>query len=291
MQKPSIAIVGAGKVGTALAVLLKSKGYPVVGIASRTIESARLAAVRVLTDVAEKPEDITRKAEVVFITTPDRVIAEVDRAIMLNDGYKPGTIVAHTSGSQPASILESASLAGAYTVSIHPLQSFADVQCAIHNIPGSYIALDGDPEAMPVAEMLVNDLEGKKFIIAAKDKPLYHAAACIASNYLVSLLYFCTGLYEKFGLTRQQALEALYPLIQGTLNNTAQIGPVKALTGPISRGDTPTVESHLKAFAECDIMENELYRKLGIYTVEVALEKGSINMDQAEELKRVLNNR
>ncbi|ACV61192.1 NADP oxidoreductase coenzyme F420-dependent [Desulfofarcimen acetoxidans DSM 771] len=289
MQKPSIAIVGAGKVGTALAVLLKSKGYPVVGIASRTNQSARLAAARVLTDVAEKPEDIASKAEVVFITTPDRVIAEVDREIMQNGGYRPGTIVVHTSGSQPASILKSASGAGAYVVSIHPLQSFADVQVAIHNIPGSYIALDGDSEAMPVAEMIVSDLEGKKFIIAAKDKPLYHAAACIASNYLVSLLHFCTGLYEKFGLTRQQALEALYPLIQGTLNNTTQVGPVRALTGPISRGDTPTVESHLKAFTGCNALENDLYRKLGLYTVKVALEKGTINDEQAFELNQLLD--
>ncbi|WP_066634353.1 Rossmann-like and DUF2520 domain-containing protein [Desulfolucanica intricata] len=288
MEKPSVAIVGAGKVGTALAVLLKENGYPIIGISSRSPASAKAAAEKVDSEVVICPEEITRKAGLVFITTPDREIGNVDGVIGRNGGYKPGQVVAHTSGSEPAEILVSARKAGAAVVSIHPLQSFADVRMAIHNLPGSYFALEGDREAMSLAEKIVMDLRGKKFTISKKDKVLYHAAACIASNYLVSLMHFSTGLYERFGLSRQQAFEALYPLIQGTLNNIGQVGTINALTGPISRGDAPTVAKHLINFAKCEPLEKDLYRLLGQYTVKIALEKGSINKLQASELYRYL---
>lgn len=287
MDKPRIAVVGAGKVGSALALLLGGQGYPVAGIASRSISSAMWAAEQLGVPASDRPEEITPGADVVFITTPDRVIAQVTAEIHERGGFKPGQVVFHTSGAHSAGEVGAARQAGALTASLHPLQSFANVKMAMENLPGSYFALEGDASALPFAERIVKDLGGKSFLIEAQDKSLYHAAACIASNYLVSLMHLATGLYGRFGLSREEAFEALYPLVKGTVNNIEQVGPALALTGPVARGDGSTLQGHLEALKAIDGLELELYRKLGLYTVGVALEKGSINVEQGEIIKQI----
>lgn len=287
MSKPAVAVIGAGKVGSALAVLLQKKGYPMAGVASRTFGAAQRLAAILGCPAYEKAYELTRQAGLVFITTPDREIAGVAAAISRQGGFGPGQIVAHASGAHAASELRGAKETGARVVSIHPLQSFADVEGAMNNLPGSYFALQGDEEAISLARQVVSDLEGKAFIIEADDKALYHAAACIASNYLVSLMHLASGLYGQFGLSREEAFAALYPLVQGTLNNIKRVGPTQALTGPVSRGDATTVKDHLPALARAGGTELNLYRDLGLYTIQVALDKGSIDHKQALQLRKV----
>ncbi|GBF32053.1 ketopantoate reductase PanG [Desulfocucumis palustris] len=288
MTKPSIAIIGAGKVGCALGLLLHDRGYKIAAVASRRIESARELADRTGATARVRPEEAAGEADLVFITTPDREIPHISEIIAERGGFRAGQIVAHTSGAHPSDELIGVKEAGAFPVSIHPLQSFADVTTAMENLPGSYFALEGDSRAMPVAERIVADLEGRAFNINARDKALYHAAACIASNYLVSLMHFSTGLYNQFGLSREEAFEALFPLIQGTINNIAKVGPVQALTGPVSRGDVPTIAGHLPALAAVGREEEQLYRLLGRYTARVAREKGSIDDQQAYRINQTL---
>lgn len=288
MHKPSLAIVGAGKVGSALALLLKSRGYKVMSVASKSLLSAERLAASTGAKICTNPAQAAREAELVFITTPDREIAGVSEEIARQGGYRPGQVVAHTSGAHASGELVGVREAGALALSLHPLQSFADITTAMENLPGSYFALEGDEEALPVAKMVVSDLGGKAFNIRAQDKALYHAAACIASNYLVSLMHLCTGLYGKFGLGRDEAFRALLPLVQGTINNIGTVGPVEALTGPIARGDVNTVAGHLPALSSAGQLEDQLYRLLGLYTVGVAREKGSIDQTQAGELSGIL---
>jgi len=288
MTKPTMAIIGTGKVGSALGILLQQKGYTVAAVASLNQESAEQLASQLNCPVLSNQETAAR-AELIFITTPDRSIAPVAAEIAGAGVLRPGQVVAHTSGAHPAAELKGVRETGALAVSIHPLQSFAEVKSAMENLPGSYFALEGDERALPLAQQVVEDLEGKWFTISAADKPIYHAAACIASNYLVSLMHFATGLYAKFGLGPREAFEALYPLVQGTVANITKVGPTQALTGPVARGDVPTIAGHLKAFEEMDLQLQDLYCMLGQYTIKVALEKGSINAQQGEELKQVLN--
>lgn len=288
MSKPKIAVVGAGKVGCALALLLNRQGYPVAGVASRSLDSASRVAGELKVPATVNPEEVTSGADVVFITTPDRVIADVADEITKRGGFRPGQVVFHTSGAHSADEVGSARRSGALAASLHPLQSFADIKMAMENLPGSYFALEGDREALPLAEQIVKDLGGKSFAIAAEDKPLYHAAACIASNYLVSLMHFATGLYSRFGLTREEAFDALFPLVKGTIKNISQVGPSQALTGPVARGDGSTLEGHLKVLKDVGEQELDLYSRLGLYTVRVALEKGSINAEQAKNLDDIL---
>ena len=287
INKQAIAIIGAGKVGSALALLLNKQGYDIVGIAIGKNPADKRLADDLRVAVTRRPEEITVKADVVFITTPDRLIVPVTEEIRTKGGFREGHIVLHTSGSQPAEDLRAAGEAGAFVASMHPLQSFANVNMAIENLPGSYYALEGDESALQTAERIVADLNGRCFAIDGRDKPLYHAAACIASNYLVSLIHLATGFYQRFGLSRQEAFKALLPLINGTINNLAQLTPAEALTGPIARGDSETVARHLAALAELGETERELYRVMARYTIMVALEKGSINREQASILEDV----
>ncbi|MGI6492704.1 MAG: DUF2520 domain-containing protein [Peptococcaceae bacterium] len=288
MDKPIIAIVGAGKVGSALALLLAEKGYRVSGIASKSISSALRVAEQIGVAATDQPETITPEADIVFLTTPDRVIAQVASEIDAKGGFKPGQVVFHTSGAHAAGEVGIARRSGALAASLHPLQSFADVQMAMKNLPGSYFALEGDPGAMPLAEAIVRDLDGRSFMIEARDKALYHAAACIASNYLVALMHLATGLYSRFGLSREEAFKALSPLVRGTVHNIEQVGPTAALTGPIARGDGTTVEGHLAALKDVGELPLELYRKLGLYTVGLALDRGSISIEQSQILEQML---
>jgi len=291
LSKPGIAVVGAGKVGSALALLLSRRGYPVAGVASRSISSAGRVAEELKVPATTRPEEITNGADVVFITTPDREIARVAGEITERGGFRPDQIVFHTSGAHPADEVGAVRRAGALAASLHPLQSFADVKMAMESLPGSYFALEGDAGALPLAEQIVKDLGGKSFFIDGRDKPLYHAAACIASNYLVSLIHFATGLYGRFGLSREEAFGALFPLIRGTIKNISRVGPAPALTGPVARGDSPTLEGHLEALKEVGDQELELYRKLGLYTVKVALEKGSISPARGEAMEEIFKER
>ncbi len=286
MTKSSIVIIGAGKVGSALGILLQQKGYAVAAVASRTKESAEQLANRLNCPVLSNQEAAAR-AELIFITTPDRSIAPVAAEIAKAGSLRQGQVVAHTSGAHPAAELRGVRESGALAVSIHPLQSFAEVRAAMENLPGSYFALEGDESALPLARQVVEDLDGRWFTISAADKPIYHAAACIASNYLVSLMHFATGLYAKFGLGPQEAFEALYPLVQGTVANITKVGPTRALTGPVARGDSPTIAGHMKTLQELDPQLQELYSILGQYTIKVAMEKGDINTQQSEELNKI----
>ncbi len=287
MAKPSVAIVGAGKVGSALAVALNNAGYPIVGVASRTLRSAQKLGQRLNVRYSEKASEVTA-ADIIFITTPDREITAAAQSIAADGGYRSGQIVAHTSGSLPATAVEVAQKFGAKVASFHPLQSFADVKTAISNLPGSYFALEGEAEALAVLHVVVQDLKGTAFTIKKEDKPLYHAAAVVASNYLTATVYLATSMLKELGLENKQAVEALLPLIQGTINNIKKAGPIKALTGPIERGDGITLNKHLQALREINPIYKKTYQMLGRLTIEIAVSKGSIDKKTSAELIKIL---
>lgn len=277
-----VSIIGAGRVGSALALRLKEKGYPVTAVASRSASSAERLGARVGARVCAAAE-AAREGELIFLTTPDGVIGMVAAEIACGGGIRRGQYVAHVSGAHPAAILKPAEEAGATVFSLHPLQSFATPELALERLPGSYFTFEGDREAFPLARRLVDDLGGSLFQIEAAAKPLYHAAACVASNYLVTLLDLVLVLAEQAGLPRADILPAFLPLIQGTINNVSEVGPVAALTGPVARGDSGTIRRHALAMGK---EEWGLYRLLGLYTVNIAREKG-LSPEAVEELQKI----
>jgi predicted short-subunit dehydrogenase-like oxidoreductase (DUF2520 family) len=289
MQKRKIAIVGAGVVGTALAYLLKEKGYPIVGLASRGEESLK-KAIALVGEVRTtmRPVEITQEADIVFITTSDRAIQEVCEGIATQEGFREGQIVVHTSGSLPSTILMSAHDKGALIAACHPLQSFADAQAGVRLIPSSIFNLEGDPEAIPILEELVQALGGKPLTINTQQKPIYHAAAVVACNFLVTLVYLSYQLFETIGITPDDAAQALLPLIKGTVNNIEHLGPVKALTGPIARGDVGVIKGHLEAMKQLDPRFTDIYRTISRLTVEIGIKKGTLSPERGEEILQMV---
>jgi len=286
MQVNKIAIVGAGVVGTALASLLKEKGYTLCGMASKGEESLKKAAAIVGGEVrtTTAPEEITPEADLVFITTSDSAIQEVCDAIAGKGGFHPGQIVVHTSGALPSTILASAQEKGALIASVHPLQSFADAKEAVKILPSSIFNVEGDPAAIPILTELVQKLGGKPLAIDTREKPLYHAAAVVACNFFVTLVYLSYRLFEAIDISEDDAAQALLPLIKGTVNNIERLGPVQALTGPIARGDAGVVKGHLEAFKMVDPRYTDIYCAISRLTVEVGVKKGTLSQEGAQEI-------
>lgn len=284
----TMAVVGAGRVGSALAVLLSRAGCKIVGVSSRTLESAVKLAQQVGAPAATVAAAISA-AELVLITTPDRCIESVVNQAAANGAFKPGQIVLHTCGSQSANVLRAAKHSGAFTGCMHPLQTFADTEIAIANLPGSFFALSGDAPAIAIAQQIVTELKGQSCIIADEQRPLYHAAACVASNYAVALIHCATQICARIGLTEGQAIKSLLPLIAGTLRNVQAVGTIKALTGPISRGDGITVANHLAAMKDADAASVRLYTALGKYTLNIAEQARTLDSKQVAELKKILS--
>jgi predicted short-subunit dehydrogenase-like oxidoreductase (DUF2520 family) len=177
---------------------------------------------------------------------------------------------------------------GAQVGAFHPLQTFANVKQAIDNIPGSTFAIEAEEPLLTTLREMATTLEGDWIELKASDKVLYHAAAVIACNYMVTLIKLATDLWQTFNIPTPQATKALMPLLQGTLNNIDNVGIPQCLTGPIARGDTGTIKKHLEALQKSAPTLLSTYRELGLQTIPVALAKGRINQQQSEELKTIL---
>jgi predicted short-subunit dehydrogenase-like oxidoreductase (DUF2520 family) len=170
---------------------------------------------------------------------------------------------------------------------LHPLQSFASVDQAVSLMPGSFCTIEGDEDALPAVRGVVEDLGGILLEITAEKKTLYHAAAVAASNYLVTLIHLALELDRAAGLDGDRSLNALLPLIKGTLDNIDKKGIPDALTGPIARGDVATVSAHLKAMKKDAPGLLPLYQCLGLYTIGLARAKGTIDQNMADELTAI----
>lgn len=283
-----IAVVGAGNVGTTLAVLLQTAGHTITGIASRTDSSAARVGARLDVPYGTDPLPFTREADFVFLTTPDRAIADVCATIAAAEGFAAGAIVAHTSGAHSSSLLSSARSAGAWTLSFHPLQSFASPEAGIKNLPGSFVTIEGDEVALPAARQILVDLSCQPLVIPTEGKVLYHAAACMVCNYFATLVDLGLQMLEVAGVKREEGLPAIQPLIDCTLQNIMRTGPTQALTGPIARGDFGTVQAHLEQTARQIPSVTPLYKALGLATVAVARAKGTLGSAEQEELLKIL---
>jgi predicted short-subunit dehydrogenase-like oxidoreductase (DUF2520 family) len=280
-----IGFIGAGTVGTALATLLSSKGYPVTGVSSRSLASAENLAKAVAgCRVFNSNQGVADSTELSFITTPDDTIAKVASQVQWHQGQS----VVHCSGADSTDILEPARKSGARVGSFHPLQTFAGVKQAIENIPGSTFALEAEEPLLGTLRDMAAAIGGHWIELKASDKVAYHAAAVFACNYLVTLVKLATDLWQTFSIPPDQATKALLPLIHGTLHNIETIGIPQCLTGPIARGDTGTIKKHLEALQEKTPSLLATYEELGLQTIPIALAKGRINEQQARELESAL---
>jgi predicted short-subunit dehydrogenase-like oxidoreductase (DUF2520 family) len=243
-----VAVIGAGRVGTAVAVLLRRADHRIVAVSGgpRTAERARryLPAVAVL-----EPAAAAAAADLVVIGTPDDAIRSTADELAAESAFRPGSWVAHLSGALGLDVLEAVVEVGARRLAIHPLQTFPDVESALERLPGCSVAVtadDGEGEAL--GERLALDLGGVPFRLPDDRRPLYHAAAVFASNYVVTASAVAAALLEAAGVPDAEA--ALAPLRRASLENVERLGAGRALTGPAVRGDAGTIRRNLEALKQ-----------------------------------------
>lgn len=288
-MKPSFAIVGCGKVGKALGKHLQTAGYNLTGISTKHVESAEKAASIVgAKRFTTQSNEITKNADIIFITTPDGIIADVCSQLSQDNGFKKDAVVLHCSGAHPSTILSAARDTGAHIGSMHPLQSFS-AESSGNTFKDIVISVEGDKKAVAASTQVANDLNSNCLTIKTENKVLYHAAAVVACNYLVSLQDAAFKLMEEAGISQKDVFTVLSPLISGTLSNIEKSGTIKALTGPIARGDVETITRHIKGIKEKLPEILTLYNIMGIYTVDVAKAGGTISDKTAEELMKLLS--
>lgn len=287
-QLNHFAIIGTGMVGTAIGFLLKKAGCDIVAIADKSPAALRRAESYTGCKSCNQLQEALCEADCILITTPDDIILSVCKEISRTPSIIKGKYIFHMSGAGGLNLLAPARKAGAAVACIHPMQSFSSIDTAIQNIPSSYFGITADAKARKLTENIVLKLGGKPIYISDKHKPLYHASACVASNYLVSLLNVVESIYQVIGINEKDAKKAYLPLIYGSLKNIELSGSVAALTGPIARGDSGTIEKHVSALTSSLPKYTSLYSSLGLVTVDLARKKGTLNSRQAKQISNIL---
>ncbi len=284
-----IGFIGAGKVGTAYGRHLQTRGITISGYYDRHNEKVAHACQATHSTAWQSAAEAAEKSEILLITTRDDQITGVCHSLCRQKKIGPHHLVGHMSGAHSSLILADAARRGAAVFSLHPLQAFADEQKALKDLPNTYFSLEGDDTRLAAVEALLKQSDSPYFRIHPSHKPLYHLAACILSNYLVTLM--ATGLtaLETSGIDTRQGLRAMLPLIEGTLANIVDSNPARALTGPIARGDAGTIATHLAALEEHGLADlKQSYEFLGLKTLELATQAVLKDPDKAEAVKRTL---
>ncbi|WP_350342724.1 DUF2520 domain-containing protein [Proteinivorax tanatarense] len=281
-----IGFIGAGKVAKGFGIYLKNNGLHLSGFSSRSLDSAQKAA-----DLTESTvlslENVVKKSEVIFITTPDDLIKEVCNKVAEEIGFNQGQTVVHMSGSLCSEQLKAASQQGCNIFSLHPLQSFAEPMTSAKKLENTFFTWEGKGEKKGINNILTV-LGNNNIEISPEDKALYHSAACIASNYLVSLLDSAINLLEDIGIDRSLSCEMISNLASGTVSNISDLGTTDALTGPIVRGDVSTVLGHLSSFDKNNLSDiKSMYTLMGLRTLDIA-EKRELSPDKIKEIETIL---
>jgi predicted short-subunit dehydrogenase-like oxidoreductase (DUF2520 family) len=281
----TLGFIGTGKVGCSLALKLSEKGYPVVAVYDKNQTSARNLAKSIKgCHAVGSSQDVANSAGFIFVTTTDAEIASVIAEVKWHEEQS----VVHCSGADSVAILEPAKKCGAQVGIFHPLQTFPNVEQAVKNMAGSTFTLEAEQLLLDKLKDMVTALGGHWMELRENGRIAYHAAAVIVSNYLITLIKLATDLWQTFDIPPEQVIQALLPLIRGTIDSLDTVGIPQCLTGPIARGDAHIIERHLKALEESAPNLIAIYRELGLQTIPLALAKGNISQHQAKELNSIL---
>lgn len=277
-----VGILGAGAVGAALAVGLSEAGYNVTGIASRDAERARSLAARIGGAMHTRHAGLlVDVADIVFLTVPDDVIGSVAESVP----WRSGMAAVHCSGGTPVSVLECAGEYGAVIGGFHPLYTFprnAKRPTTLENV--TFAIESPSPALHHQLRDMAHALHGHAIDVNEKSRALYHISGVLASNYLVAIIAEAASIWAQFGYNQSQALQALLPLIRGTVGNIERDGAAAALTGPIVRGDLGTVQAHLEQLRATLPSVVPLYAALAQATAKFAVDAERLDGTRGAEI-------
>lgn len=237
-----VAVIGPGRVGTAVAMGLDHAGYDVAAVAGRGREALRGFTERVPTATILPAAEAARTAELVVVSVPDDSLAEVVRELARDDAVAEGSRWVHVSGAAGVEPLRPAELAGASVAACHPAQTFPDPDSGMVNLPGTAWAVTADEADLPWARVLVTDLRGVAVTVPSGARGLYHTGLSLGANGASTVVALARDLLRGAGVDVPERF--LDPLVRAATTGAAHEGAA-ALTGPVRRGDADTVAAHL----------------------------------------------
>jgi predicted short-subunit dehydrogenase-like oxidoreductase (DUF2520 family) len=270
-RNPTTFIAGAGPVATALAGALRLGGVPVLGLWARRAAPARAAGSTAgVAAFSSAPPDVLLETEVVILAVRDQVIPEVAQMLLGTGLINKRHVLLHCAGSASAhEVLGGVADKVAGIGTLHPLSAIADGKTAMRTLKGTVFGVEGDERGRAIASKLVAAINGVVLALDGAHMGAYHAAAAMASNYIVATMDAAAAVLASAGVAPDKAVQALIPLAEGALRNIAARGTAGGLTGPVRRGDVATVTRHLEAMRERPELA-EIYRVLARRAVDIA---------------------
>jgi predicted short-subunit dehydrogenase-like oxidoreductase (DUF2520 family) len=302
LEQTSVAIIGAGRLGSALALALSRSGYSIAALVARRAARARLAA-RAMTPrplaLGAEQLNLLPETDLILITTPDDQIAQVAarlaevfaaRDSARSSRRRPCRIALHASGALPSDALAPLAAHAFAVGSLHPLVSISDAASGASNLRGAFYCLEGERRALQAARKIVGALGGQSFSVAARDKALYHAAAVITSGHTVALFSLAAAILARCGLSAARSRRVLLPLLRSTLDNLSSThSPERALTGTFARADLSTVRKHLAALTDANTRDAlALYALLGERSLRLAARRKKFAPTVLNEIELLL---
>ena len=287
MQK--LTIVGCGQVGKTLGRLWAVNGaFEIVDVLNRSIQSSSEAvefiqAGRPVADFGE-----LNHADLFLIGTSDNHLLQACEALATSGTLQTGNILFQCSGAIPSASLGAAKEAGALVASVHPVKSFTAPDVSVATFSGTFCGAEGDDRAIGVLSSAFEAIGGRIFRIDPEYKTIYHSALVLVCNYLTALLEVGITTYSKAGLNRETALQVMEPLVRETVDNVFEFGTVRALTGPIARGDDQIVAQQLAALSQWNPRFGNIYRDLGEIALELSRAQGTASAESLDALSALL---
>jgi len=260
--------IGCGKVGFSLGKYFSSKGITLSGYYSKSYSDAKEASEFTNSKAYENINDLVKDSSMIFITTPDVAIHEVLQK--LSNFNLTNKIICHTSGSLTSSIFLDINNSDAFAYSIHPIFPFSDKYNAYKNLQNAHFSIEGPEYYIPVLKDFIHSLGNISFVVNKNDKALYHLASVTVSNLVLSLINTGCSYLSQCGISENDAIDALMPLIQNNIDNIKTKGFISALTGPIERNDLCTVKHHIGAIPTKDV---QTYKNLSLNLLAISQQK------------------
>jgi predicted short-subunit dehydrogenase-like oxidoreductase (DUF2520 family) len=282
----TVGVVGAGRVGPALAAALGMAGHRPVA-ASGVSEASRRRAEALLPGVPMlEPGQVMATADLVLLTVPDDALPDLVRGLAETGAVRPGQLLVHTSGRYGTAVLDPALRAGALPLALHPAMTFTGTPVDVQRLAGCSFGVTAPGELRLAAEALVIEMGGEPEWVEEEARPLYHAALAIGANHLVTLVAQARDLLRIAGVAEPGRM--LGPLLGAALDNALRSGD-GALTGPVARGDAGTVAAHLRELREHAPETVASYVAMARATADRALANGMLKAEYAEALLGALS--
>ncbi|KNE78931.1 MULTISPECIES: Rossmann-like and DUF2520 domain-containing protein [Streptomyces] len=281
----AVGVVGAGRVGPALAAALRLAGHRPVAVSGVSDASVRRAAALLPEVPLVSPAQVLARSELVLLTVPDDALPRLVQGLAETGAVRPGQLLVHTSGRYGTAVLDPARSAGALPLALHPAMTFTGTAVDVQRLAGCSFGVTAPEELRLAAEALVIEMGGEPEWIEESARPLYHAALALGANHLVTLVAQSLELLRAAGVGAPDRM--LGPLLGAALDNALRSGDA-ALTGPVARGDAGTVAAHVAELREHAPQTVAGYLAMARATADRAMASGLLKPELAEDLLGVL---